>query len=301
MNSNKNILSIIVPVYNGEKHIDTTLKSLIFLNKKIDFELIFQDSCSEDKTAKIIKKHLKFFKNAKLFIEKDSGQSNGINRGVAKSSGIFVTWLCADDIFLPKFEKVFNILKSDKYDVVYGDCILLTRKVLSPAIGTEHYSKDKLLKKRLFIQQPGTCIRKIKWIKAGCLNEKLNWIMDYDLFIRLSLLKCRFFRLNEFISVARIYPEAKSSSGSFLRLFEYLRMFSHYHINNLYYFSFIPYLVYSVEYLIKTLESKRFNEKILRILHKVFWKIAKPTEIESISLRFNKDKKHILKILRTYE
>ena len=125
--------------------------------------------------------------------------------------------------------------------------------------------------------------------------------MDYDLFIKLSLLRSKFFRLSKFISVARIHPEAKTSSGSYLRLFEYLKIFSHHHIENLQYFSITPYLVYGVEYFIKMLESRKFSGRMLKILHNFFWKIAKPIEIEKINFQFNKDKKIILKLLQRYE
>jgi glycosyltransferase involved in cell wall biosynthesis len=280
-------LSIVVPVFNGKKYIKATIESLIRISKQIPIEVIFQDAMSTDGTSEIIEEYVlqnNFFTH---YREKDNGQSDAINKAIAKAHGEWVTWLCADDLLLDGFaEMMLFVQKKGGIDVVYGDCVFLENDQAVPAIGTEEYIRGKLIQKRLFIQQPGTCIRKDKWIACNGLDTKLNWTMDYNLFINLDISGCSFLRYNSFISVARIHGEAKTSSGSFWRFVEYLKIFIRAHLRAPHYFSFRPYNVYFLEYVIKNLESRKKGAKILPTLHSFFWKLAKPDEQVSINQRF---------------
>lgn len=299
---NKPILSIIVPVYNGKKFLNFTLRSLLSIDKQANIEIIFQDSVSSDGTSELIGKFLPNFRNARLYIEKDGGQSDAINKGVLKASAEYVTWLCADDLILDQFVKmVHKMKKNNSIDVFYGDCIILINNSMVPAIGTEAFVNDGLLKRRLFIQQPGTCIRRDKWNDVHGLNINLNWIMDYDLFIRLERVGCKFYRFKEFISVARVHDEAKTSSGSFLRFLEYFSMFFKYQLKDLTSFSLRPYLLYFFEYLIKLFESHKVHPRILVLMHKFFWKISYPKEMNDINKRFNKNSNSLVQELKILE
>ncbi|HPN54845.1 MAG TPA: glycosyltransferase [Candidatus Moranbacteria bacterium] len=289
-------LSVVVPVFNGKKYIKNTIQSLVRISEKIDTEVIFQDALSTDGTSEIIEKcvfqHGNFFHHR----EKDSGQSDAINRGIKKAKGKWVTWLCADDLFLDKFVDMFNKLnKENNLDIIYGDCVFLKDKILVPAVGTETYEKGKLSKKRLFIQQPGTCILKKEWDRHCGLDVGLNWTMDYDLFLRLENSNLEFKRFSDFVSVARIHDEAKTSSGNFLRFIEHAKIFARIHRKKINNFRPTPYAVYFIEYIIKKMEAEKSKSFFLKILHGLFWKMAKPTEKDKITEMFNKQKNEIEK------
>lgn len=297
-NSEQCLLSIVVPVFNGDRYIKATIESLVRISEKVNVEIIFQDALSTDKTSEIISEYALKHKNFIHFREKDSGQSDAINIGIKKAKGMWVTWLCADDLLLDGF---FEMMLLDNFlcgqDVIYGDCIFLQNDDIIPAIGTEEYKKGKLSKKRLFIQQPGTCILREKWNEVGGLDINLNWVMDYDLFLRLENKGCNFSRYESFISVARIHKDAKTSSGSFRRFIEYCKIFSTSHKKNLKYFSLFPYSTYLLEYVIKKMEAGKSNgvmlNKILEYLHVIFWKLARPIEGNTINKRFKQQEKAI--------
>lgn len=292
----KLLLSIIVPIYNMDKYIIKTLRSLRYISKKISCEIIIQNSLSTDKTTSIIDNYIKKekLKNFYHYCEKDKGQSNGINKGIQKARGEWVTWLCGDDLLRKEFLLIFNSKLLNKYDVIYGDVVFYNGKDYFPAIGTEDYSIGKLIRKRLFIQQPGTIIRKSFWDKVGGLNEKLNFHMDYDLFIRLEIKKARFLRYKSFIATALLRKDAKTSSSSISRLIEYYYLFTRYHFKFIRYFSIRPYLVYTLEYILKNIEQYLYkrNSALLTLLHKyltnLFWKLAIPNEKLKIESRFSK-------------
>jgi len=282
------MLSIVVPVYNSVKYIEETIISILNIANKINLEVIFQNSCSTDGTTEIINKYIEKYNFMKHYNEKDRGQSNAINQGVKRAIGKWVTWLCADDLILDDFVAMIQEAEQVEAALVYGDCVLwLQNGSITPATGTESYRPGLLAKKRLVIQQPGTCILRKKWFDLDGVNEKLNWVMDYDLFLRLESAKVKFYRAKRFVSLARIHHEAKTSSGSVHRLIEYFNIIGRAHLRSISYIRLTPYVVYAFEFIIKFLESKGYAGTIMvKLFHKVFWKVAQANEQDDITCRF---------------
>lgn len=285
-------LSIIIPVYNGRKYLQDTLDSLVELEQTLSCELIFQNSGSTDGTSELLDEFCQNHSNRFHFNEQDSGQSDAINRGTAKARGKWVTWLCADDVLLPAVQKAISEAGVVDADIVYGDIVFVDGSAIYPAEGTETPSTGSLAKRRLIIQQPGTCIRRNVWAEAEGVNLDLNWSMDYDLFLRLESKGKKFLRSKHFLAIIRVHPDAKTSSGSVKRVLELWSIIAQSHLRRPTFFRLRPYLVYGVEYVIKALESKpgvrgRYvGKKLLGGLHKVFWVVAAPREQKAIQQAF---------------
>ncbi|WP_257287211.1 glycosyltransferase [Endozoicomonas sp. SESOKO2] len=82
-------VSIITAVFNGERHIEETILSVINQTYK-NIEYIIIDGGSTDGTVDIIKK---YERNIKYWIsEKDKGISDAFNKGVLQSSGDFLNF-----------------------------------------------------------------------------------------------------------------------------------------------------------------------------------------------------------------
>jgi len=149
-----------------------------------------------------------------------------------------------------------------------------------------------LSKSRLIIQQPGTCILRKSWEAVGGVNLRLNWSMDYNLFMRLESKNVLFHRSKRFVAVARIHKEAKTSSGSIKRLFEIWSIILRSHFRQPVYFRLRPYMVYLLEYIIKNIEARdiktREMARLLGRLHTIFWVLAMPKEQRDIEERFNR-------------
>ncbi|MBT3721197.1 glycosyltransferase family 2 protein [archaeon] len=104
--SNFPLVSVIVPAYNEEENIISTLKSL----KKIDYpklEFIIINDGSKDQTSKKITEYLKKGSKNIRFIDnfKNQGKSAVLNQGIKISKGEFVVCMDADTVVLP------NVLK----------------------------------------------------------------------------------------------------------------------------------------------------------------------------------------------
>ncbi|MEG2810401.1 MAG: glycosyltransferase family 2 protein, partial [Akkermansia sp.] len=88
--------TIVTPSYNYGHFITECIESVL-QQKGATWEHIIQDSCSTDNTHEI----LQSYPHLKVSIEKDSGMSEGINRGFRKARGKWVMWLNTDDILKP--------------------------------------------------------------------------------------------------------------------------------------------------------------------------------------------------------
>lgn len=89
-------ISIITPSFNAVEYIEEAILSV--LNQGYDnFEHIIMDGGSDDGTVDILKK----YDHLIWVSEKDSGQSDAMNKGFEKSTGDVIGYLNADDYYLP--------------------------------------------------------------------------------------------------------------------------------------------------------------------------------------------------------
>lgn len=113
------LVSIIVPVYNGEEYIKDTLDSIRRQTFR-DFELIVVDGLSKDKTLEVVKNHPQPVDI--LVSEKDEGMYDALRKGLDRATGKYLCYINADDRLLPyTLEKVVKKFEEGKYDIVFGD------------------------------------------------------------------------------------------------------------------------------------------------------------------------------------
>lgn len=91
------ILSVIVPVYNEENNISPLLKRLVPSIKKCQYEIIFVNDGSSDKTDETIKKQIEKNKNIKLIsFNRNFGHQMALSAGYKNAKGDAVISLDAD-------------------------------------------------------------------------------------------------------------------------------------------------------------------------------------------------------------
>ncbi|WP_029231874.1 glycosyltransferase family 2 protein [Butyrivibrio sp. VCB2006] len=101
------MVSIIVPVYNAAKYIENTIK-MVSDQTYNDWELILVDDASTDGSADVIENIIKGQGKRIRLIRKNNneGAAAARNTGIDASSGRFIAFLDADDVWMPqKLEK----------------------------------------------------------------------------------------------------------------------------------------------------------------------------------------------------
>ncbi len=114
--------SIIIPSYNEEKRIESTLTSIekFFKEKNDDVEIIVVNDGSKDKTSEVVQKNQALYKNIKLIEFPDnSGKGNAIKIGAENSSGDYILFTDADDS--TPIEEIVNFQKHlENYEIIIG-------------------------------------------------------------------------------------------------------------------------------------------------------------------------------------
>ena len=115
------IISVIVPFYNSEKFLASSLSSLIAQNFKLPFEIILVDDGSTDSSLSIVEKFNKPY--IKLFsLSSNSGPAAARNLGLKKAQGDYVFFLDADDTIEPDTLSVlYKFASETKLDLVFCD------------------------------------------------------------------------------------------------------------------------------------------------------------------------------------
>jgi len=107
--SNNPKISVIIPTYNEETSIKTTLTAVKNQICDISYEIIVADGQSSDKTVSIAKNF------AKVYISSKKSKAYQLNGVIAKTSGDLLVFLDADTLIAPNFlQRIYRIFEKDK-------------------------------------------------------------------------------------------------------------------------------------------------------------------------------------------
>lgn len=114
-------VSIIVPVYNADQYIANSIEQVLS-QTYTNWELILVDDCSTDRSVEIIKEYLQD-ERIKLYIQEKNGRAaKARNRGIDLSSGKYIAYLDADDVWMKdKLEKQVNFMEDKKIAFSYTE------------------------------------------------------------------------------------------------------------------------------------------------------------------------------------
>ena len=107
-------LSIIVPMYNAEKYIETCLDSILNSNlSKKDYEIIIVNDGSKDKSPEIAKTYASQYSNIIYLNQENQGQSTARNNGIKNCNGEYVWFVDADDAIERDLLKILKLLSEN--------------------------------------------------------------------------------------------------------------------------------------------------------------------------------------------
>ena len=180
------MISIILPVYNGEKYIYNSVKSVLASNYN-NYELIIINDGSNDETENIISK----FEDPRIkyYSKQNSGIADSLNYGISKSRHEIIGRMDSDDEMDPN-RFIYQLKKLKERVVLVGsNGFLITEenklfgKTNMPILNYE--IKQKILNLKNPIIHPSVIFLKKSFIKSGKYNPEIKESEDYDLWLRM--------------------------------------------------------------------------------------------------------------------
>ena len=178
------LISIVLPVYNGEKYLTQSIESIINQTYK-NWELIIINDCSTDNSLKIAEEYAGADSRIKVFSnETNLKLPKSLNAGFEKASGEFFTWTSDDNMYKPEaLEILLNKLKLDTETVMaYADMDIINEN-------------DNLIENRIHNEPYMLCLSnccgacflyRAEAAKAvGVYNPEFFLAEDYEYWLRL--------------------------------------------------------------------------------------------------------------------
>lgn len=142
------LISIVLPVYNGERFLAESIESVINQTYQ-NWELLILDDCSKDNTACIAKKYSAKDNRIHYYLnEKNLRLPGNLNRGFSLAKGKYLTWTSDDNMYRPNaLECMLNKLKENAdIDLVYASYQVIDEN-RKPVMVSEadHRGKDHIL------------------------------------------------------------------------------------------------------------------------------------------------------------
>jgi glycosyltransferase involved in cell wall biosynthesis len=205
----KNIpaISVIIPAYNQAMYVSEAIRSVLGQTYP-DFELIVVDDGSTDETSQI----LAGFQDPRIHVirQSNAGLSSARNTGLHESTAPLVTFLDADDYFLPnKLEVLSRYLENNlEIGLVAGRVIYIdhTGRTL-----VEAEKPSSLLELPGLLFENPICVSGIllrrNWLeRVGVFDESLRACEDWDLWLRLLIEGCQMAWVENLVVAYRIHP-----------------------------------------------------------------------------------------------
>lgn len=139
-------ISIIVPAFQAEKYIGRCIESLLQQDMS-EYEILCIDDGSTDRTAQIIKSHMKQDLRLRYFYQCNQGASAARNKGIQEACGEYCMFVDADDwIKKGSLKDLYKDAKKKNADIlVFGgraDCLFRTPKWVREAFYTRNRMYD---------------------------------------------------------------------------------------------------------------------------------------------------------------
>lgn len=190
--SGRSRISIVTPSFNHARFIRRTIDSV--LGQEGDFELDYLviDGASTDGTVDVLRS---YGERLRWISEKDAGQVEAINKGLARAAGDVLAWINSDDVLCPgalaRVALAFAAHPGSEW--LHGRCVIVdehdrvVRRWISlyKHVRSLRHSFDNLLTEN-YVSQMTAFWRRSAWDAVGPLDPSAGLAADYDLWLRLA-------------------------------------------------------------------------------------------------------------------
>lgn len=116
----QDLISVIIPIYNGEKYLDTMV-SMLRVQTYRELEIIIVNDGSTDNTLALLHRMTEADERFKIYTRENEGAAGARNYGLSKASGKYLAFIDADDYIYPEYiELLYRLIK--EYDADWSHC-----------------------------------------------------------------------------------------------------------------------------------------------------------------------------------
>lgn len=189
-------VSILVPVYNVERHIAKCCHSL-FGQTYDNIEYVFVDDCTPDKSIEVVRRVLGQYPSRKDAVkiyrnERNSGLAVTRSVALSKATGVFVMHVDSDDWITPDaVEKAVRVATEQRSDYVcFGCSMVYPRKIRNcphPLFEDKRSYVQAVLARRIIVSIWGKLVKRSLYGKQDFWwTPGLNFGEDYSVLARLA-------------------------------------------------------------------------------------------------------------------
>lgn len=217
----KPIVTVAIPVYNGERFIKQAIDSVLNQTYK-DFVLKIFDNCSTDCTSKIINsfkdKRIKYVKN-----KNNIGMLSNWKKALDSATSKYVALLFSDDFYKAMFlEKTIKVFESNP-EIAIVSAGAETYNIRNELVGSRKRSKIGIFSSKEYykyiytlkeVPPPSETILLNKAVKEvkGYDIKNLNWIVDGDLYLKIAKVGYKAYHLEDNLTCRRSWEGNSTNS-----------------------------------------------------------------------------------------
>ena len=205
-------LSFVIPTRNQSQFLRQCIDGCL-AQRITDAEVLVVDGASTDDTVAVLES---YGDRVRWISERDTGQSDAINKAVRLARGEIIAWINSDDYYASSsvIERLLTVFASEpSCDIVYGDGVRVDEagRELGPYRSMPITRVAQIVTHPAsFVLQPTLLFRRALFLEVGGVDESLHYTMDYELWIRLfsAARSTRYVAAD--IACARYHENAKS-------------------------------------------------------------------------------------------
>lgn len=190
--NNSPILSVIMPVFNGERYLPDSINSILNQSFK-NFEFIIINDCSTDKTNYILSEY-KSLDNRVIIINnlKNKGIAYSLNEAIKISKSDLIVRMDADDISLPnRLKRQFDFMNQNPDIAISGMGAKINNGSIFGMPLFKPFLDDNQIKSQLLFESPfmhPTIIFRKNVFQLNSLSYNLTFTsaQDYNLWVDFS-------------------------------------------------------------------------------------------------------------------